>query len=115
MYYYASNGPIAENAQLDTSNYIQIKDFGFGSNKEEKSGSFFLGRHFDRFYIAIKESGSGYFTLTSLKVSYNVCRSDPEGLVVYPSTPIGSAAIVSAKCKNNECYCQSGLLSEHHL
>ena len=102
VHYYPSNGPIASNAQLNSDNYEFIGSLFFNASVyDEKSLSFTLGSHFDRFYVAI-EINYTCFTLRGLKVSFNVCQKDPEGLVVFPFTPIGSsAATVSAKCTYN--------------
>ena len=101
VHHFPSNRPITNNAQLNTANYNFIKSLSFTPSSEEKSAYFFLGSQYDRFYIAI-EVEKTCFTLRGLKVSYNVCRSDPEGLVVYPDTPVGTSALtVSAKCKDN--------------
>ena len=101
VHYFPSNGPITTNAQLNTANYYLIESLSFTPSSEEKSATFALGSEYDRFYIAIKVENT-CFILRRLKVSYNVCHSDPEGLVVFPDTPIGtSAATVSAKCTDN--------------
>ena len=101
VHYFPSNGAITNNAQLNPANYERIKTLSYTPSSEEKIVYFSLGSQYDRFYIAI-EVDNTCFKLRGLKVSYNVCRSDPEGLVVYPDTPIStSATTTDAKCKDN--------------
>ena len=101
LLYYPSDGQIANGAQLIADNYNFIASLCFGLSTEEKSVTFSLGGQYDRFYIAIVAKNT-HFTLKRLLVSYEVCPTKTEGLVVYPDTPIGAnAATVSAKCKAN--------------
>ena len=101
VYYYPSNGPIANEAQLNTVNYFLIESVVFGTMAEEVSLTFSLGTQFDRFYIGIVEENS-CFTLRRLRVSYSFCSMETGGLVIYPNTTIGASAVsTSASCKAN--------------
>ena len=111
VYYFPSDGAITNNAQLNPANYEPIKTLSYTLSSEEKFVYFSLGSQYDRFYIAI-EVDNTCFKLRGLKVSYNVCRSDPEGLVVYPDTPVGSSATTtSARCKDNAMVSSGSSLS----
>ena len=101
VYYYPSDGPIANGAQLNMNNYDMINSVSFGVSTQEKSVTFSLGGEYDRFYIAIVAENV-CFTLRKLLVSYKVCPTETVGLVVYPDTPIGSSSVMTnGSCKAN--------------
>ena len=102
IYYYPSNGPVANGAQLNTSNYIYAGEMVTSTALTLTSHvTFSLSSQFDRFYIAI-EAKKICIEMFHVKVSYKLCPKKNVGLVVYPSTPIGaSAANTSASCKAN--------------
>ena len=111
LYYYPSASEPSSSSKQDTSNYIHIENVtATNGNEQTESFSFNLGSQFGGFYLAFRDQDS-CGSVNRVQVYRGTCPQRTEGLVIYPETPAGIAAVsVTHQCAANANVSGSGLM-----
>ena len=111
LYYYPSASEPSSSSKQNTANYIHIGDVTATNGDEQtESFSFNLGSQFGGFYLAFRDQDS-CGAVQRVQVYRGTCPQRTEGLVIYPETPAGTAAVpVTHQCAANANVSGSGLM-----
>ena len=111
LHYYPSASEPSPSSKNNTANYIHIGDVtATNGNEQIESFSFNLGSQFGGFYLAFRDQDS-CAGVNRVQVYRGTCPQRTEGLVTYPETPAGTAAVpVTHQCVANANVSGSGLM-----
>ena len=102
LYYYPSATQPSSSSKRNTDNYMHIGDVVTNTRTQQtKSFSFNLGSQFRGFHLAFRDQDS-CGAVQRVQVYRGTCPQRTEGLVRYPETPTGIAAVsVTHQCAAN--------------
>ena len=93
LYYYPSASEPSSSSKQNTANYIHIGDVTTNNGDEQTElFSFNLESQFGGFYLAFRDQDS-CASISRVQVYRSKCPQHTEGLVRYPETPAGTAAV----------------------